>query len=189
MSSNRPKAEQQVTHFQRFLHRVVGRPLRLGGFAPSTFKDSEGVMEAWRQARAECEEFDRVTRELNYGFTAEVLDAVDSFAAWQEALTGRKEIELQALGVSLEFDDRDAVIASHVDTGQQVSALDCYGYLRRTEIRQKYRDEALNAIATTPWLRAYLEDLRRLDSLKDEQERTRETLKLWRKHSGGSEDI
>lgn len=180
---------EQATYFQHFLNTILGRPLMTGSSTEARYKNAGDVEDAWQHARAECIEFERALEELNFPFSADVLNSVDSFKEWQESLAYRKEDELQALGVTLEFDDRDAATSRQISAGESLPGLELYAYARRKEIRQKYRDAALHAITTTPWLRAYLEDLRRLDGIPDTQERVKETMRLWIKHSGQNDDI
>lgn len=174
---------EQATYFQHFLNTLVGRPLT-GSSTEASYKNAGDVEDAWQHARAECIEFERALDELNFPFSADVLSSVDSFKEWQESLAYRKEDELQALGVTLEFDDRDAATARQMAAGESLPGLELYAYARRKEIRQKYRDAALHAIASTPWLKAYLEDLRSVDGILDAHERIKETMRLWAKHSG-----
>lgn len=178
------KMVEQATYFQHFLNMILGRPLTANKFSTTRWESAEDAQAAWQHARAECVDFERALDEFNFPFSEEVLGSVSSFREWEVSLAYRKADELHALGITLEFDDRDAATARQIAAGKSVPGMEFYAYAKRKELRQKYRDAALRAIASTPWLRAYLEDLRSIDDVPDASDRAKETMRLWLKHSG-----
>lgn len=176
--------DEQATYFQQFLNMILGRPLTANTVCSAIYENAEDAQAAWQHARAECDGFERALDELNFPFSADVLRSVSGFREWQVSLAYRKADELHALGLTLEFDDRDAATARHIAAGKSVPGIELYAYAKRKEVRKKYRDVALRAIMSTPWLRAYLEDLRSIDNVADASDRAKETMKLWLKHSG-----
>lgn len=181
---------EQALYFQNFLNSLIGRPLSVGRVGRGSYENVEDVQAAWQHARAECVELERALEVLNYGFRGDVLSPIGSFAQWQELLKDRQDLELTAMGTALEYEERDATTAKQLAAGQSAPGLEYYSYLKRKEIRRKYRDQALRAIVSTPWLKAYLDDLRTVESIPDASARLRATMQLWRKHSGQpNEDI
>lgn len=181
---------EQAVYFKSFMNSLIGRPLATGFFSRGSYESADDAQEAWQHARAECVDLERALEVLNYGFKSKVLSTVGSFAQWQERLKDRQDLELTAMGVKLEYEDRDAATAKLLVAGQSPSAIEYYSYLKRKDIRRKFRDQALRAIVSTPWLKAYLDDLRTLDSIPDASARLKATMQLWRKHSDQpNEDI